>query len=412
MTSAPTADNPLAVFGPQHRADPYPVYRRIREGGALQPIGPTLWLAPRYQECEAVLANPDWGHGYDDGINPFRPDVAAADVPGSFLVRDPPEHTRLRALVSRAFSARTVAELRAGVTATADRLTAEMLQAGGTDGTGEADVMTSLADPLPLHTTAALLGIAVQETERLRDPLRAMSRGVDPDVFLSPADIAAREAGERTLESTFADLIEQRRATPTDDLLGMIATAAGIEGPINRELLSLAALMIVGGYGTSESMIGNAVLGLLRNPDQLALLRRRPELAESAVEELVRFEPPVQFTHRVALRELTVGGQVFPRGSGVIVMLACANRDPAVFVEPDRLDITRYHGPSPARRHLAFSLGVHFCIGAVLGRMQVEAAIMALLRATGELTLAAEPRYRANVAIRTLDTLPVRLRTA
>ncbi|MDT3439047.1 cytochrome P450 [Pseudofrankia sp. BMG5.37] len=403
MTSAPAAENPLAAFAPEHRADPYPVYRRIHAGGALQPLAPSVWLAPRYDECAAVLHEPAWGHGYDAGINPFRPGVPAADVPGSFLVLDPPDHTRLRAVVGRGYTPRAVERLRAGVRATAERLVADMV------GAGEAEVMAALADPLPLYTIATMLGIPTSLAEELRGPLRAMSRGVDPDVFLSPADVAARATSERVLEDALGALLDQRRRAPTDDLLGAIAAAASPDGPISHELRALAALMIIGGYGTSESMLGNAVLALARDPDQLDLLRHRPELAASAVEELIRFDPPVQFTHRVALRDLTVGGQLFPRGSGIVVILASANRDPAVFTDPDRLDLTRYHGPLPARRHLAFSLGVHFCIGALVGRVQIEAALTALAAATRSVELAEPPVYRPNVAIRTLDTLRVRL---
>lgn len=165
----------------------------------------------------------------------------------------------------------------------------------------------------------------------------------------------------------------------------------------------------VGAHGTVESMIGNAVLTLLRHPEQTQQLRENPSKIPAAVEEMLRLEPPVQFTHRVALTDLPLAGQILPRGTGVIVMTAAANRDPSVYERPDEFDIDRYAEPSPARRHLSFSLGVHYCIGALLGRMEVEAAVTALLKATQNIELAGELRYRPNVAIRALDELPIRL---
>lgn len=403
MSSVAPGENHFAMFGPEHRDDPYPGYQRIREQGALLPLTPLIWLATRYPECEAVLHDPEWGHGYDAGLNPFRPGVAAGDVPGSFVRMDPPDHTRLRGLVRGAFTPRAVDELREGITRNARQLVAGMVEAG------EVDVMDALAHPLPLLTSCELLGMPYAEADTLREALRAVSRGADPDAFLSEAEIVARTAGERALGGYLAGLIENRRIHRGADLLSRIAAAAGERGPVSRELLQLAALMFVGGYGTTESMLGNAVLALLRHPDRIRLLRRRPELVASAVEELVRLQPPVQFTHRVALRERRLAGRDLPRGTGVVVMLASANRDPAVFPDPDRLDITRYHGPRPARRHLAFSLGVHFCLGVAVGRMQIQAALLALIEATSSLELTGAPRYRPNVAIRALDRLPVRL---
>lgn len=401
-TSTPSEPvHPLAVFAQQFRADPYPLFNRIRAAGPLQPVGPSIWVAPRFTEVETVLQTPAWGHGYAEGINPFRPGLEPQQVPGSMLTRDPPEHTRLRGFVHGAFQARRVRALQDLAFEEARRLVARM--------SDRVDLMTELADPLPAFVLAAMMGLAPEEITALRGPMQVISRGEDPDRFLSAAEISARQDAEARLEGVFAEHIHRRRADPSDDLLGMLAAAAGPTGPLHREIPELAAALTVGAHGTVESMLGNGVLLLIRNPQQARRLRAEPERIPAAVEEMLRLEPPVQFTHRVALTDLPLAGQTLPRGSGVITMTAAANRDPRVYTDPDVFDIDRYAPAAPARRHLSFSLGVHFCLGALLGRMEVQAAITALLEATDDLALAGEPVFRPNIAIRSLDSLPVQI---
>ncbi|MBL7498791.1 cytochrome P450 [Frankia sp. CNm7] len=408
MTGLPAVQDPLAAFAPDNRADPYSGYRRVAAGPRLQTLAPSILLAPRFRECEAVLQDAAWGHGYAESLNPFRPGVPVAEVPGSILILDPPDHTRLRSVVSRAFTARAMTRLRARVTADAERMVNAMIEAG------EAEVMSELAENLALHTSSALMGIPVSEAMGLRGPLRMMARGVDPDLFLSATEVAQRVEGRKTVEEYFGALLAARldgRAPQADDVLGTVAeTAAG--GELTHELVELASVMFVGGHGTTESVLGNSVLSLARDPEQFDRIRAAPELVPSAVEELIRFEPPVQFTHRVALSERTLDGHQLPRGTGVVIMIASANRDPDVYTDPDQLDLGRYHGASPARRHLAFSLGTHYCIGAILGKMQLEAVLVALTRGCKALETVGEPVYHPNVAIRSMSALPVRFHRA
>jgi cytochrome P450 len=213
-------------------------------------------------------------------------------------------------------------------------------------------------------------------------------------------------------EAYFAWLLAQRRAEPRDDILtGMCEAVDRGELSGGREPLGLAAGLVIGGFETISDLLGKGIVALLRHPDQIARWLAEPELAAPGVEELLRYEPPVQFTHRVALAEREVGGRTFARGEGIVILTAAANRDPAVYTDPERLDITRYAGRNPAKRHLSFSEGLHFCLGAHLGRLETQIAIDTLLRRAPGLSLTEnEPVWRDTVAIHGLDALPVRLR--
>lgn len=415
MTDTAAVLDPMTMFAPSKRADPYPGYAQVARAGALVALAPSIWLAPRYAQCAHVLADAAWGHGYESGINPFRPGVTAADVPGSIVRMDPPQHTELRALVARSFAPRAMVALHHEVVAAAGRAVAALVHASA--GRGSVDAVEVLA-AVPLQTVAPLLGVPAQRLTPLRQALQAVARGADPDAFLTPAEIAARAAAEQRLEDALATEIDAQIDARIDAPsagsagTGLVATFAAATHIDRQDLLGLAAVVLAGGYGTPVSMLTNAVLALSRHPEQAALLRRHPRLAASAADELMRYDPPVQFTHRVALTDVELAGRVLPRGTGVVVMIASANRDPAVFPEPDALDLARYDDPSPARRHLTLSLGPHFCLGAQLARMQLTAVLEALARRGLHIEPVDEPRYLPNVAIRTLDTLPVRVAPA
>ncbi|MBW0133849.1 cytochrome P450 [Pseudonocardia abyssalis] len=394
------------AFEPVHRADPYPAFRRAREASAacslrLGDVPVTVFT--RYEECATILSSPQWGHGYRAGISPFRD--PGARIPGSFVRMDPPEHGRFRSLVNKAFTPRTVASLVPVV----ERVVESLLDAAL--DRGEVDVIADLAVPLALTMIGGrVLGVPAPDRPALRGWELAIARGTDPDELLPPDAVAARSLAARDCAAYFAGLVAQRRAEPADDLLSALVLVEEHGDRLTEpELVGICMLLLVAGMETSINLIGNGVLALLRHPDQLALLRARPGLMASALEEMLRYDLPTQFTIRVALSDTEVGGRRFARGDGVIVVMASAGRDGAVYPDPDRFDITRFDGPTPARRHLGFSLGVHYCLGAPLARIEASAAIGALLRRAPDLALASgELSYLPSLIHRGLVRLPAR----
>ncbi|HEY6495171.1 MAG TPA: cytochrome P450 [Trebonia sp.] len=392
------------AFLPEHRANPYPRYALVRDFAALYPLRPDILMATRYEECSAVFTDPLWGHGYEDGINPFRPGVDPDDVPGSMLRMDPPDHTRVRGLVKRAFVPRSTQALRPRIEALVNDLLDKAIEAG------EVDLMEAFARPLPLTIIGDMIGIPHEDHAAVQKWSMEVVYGTDPDILQSPESLARRPYAMQEFEGYFAGLLAQRRKDPRDDMLTGICEAEDRGELSGREMLGLAVGLVIGGYETISDLVGKGVVALLRNSGQIERWLADPELAAPAVDELLRYEPPVQFTHRVALAERELAGHTFARGEGIVVLTASANRDPAVYADPDRLDITRFAGRTPAPRHLSFSEGLHFCLGAHLGRMETEIAVDTLLRRAPRLALTAEPVWRNTVAIHGLDTLPVRLR--
>ncbi|MFF0488204.1 cytochrome P450 [Nocardia sp. NPDC004068] len=393
------------AFQPAHRADPYPEYRRVRDATPLLPfeLGDVpVTLVTRYEECAAVLTGAHWGHGYTAGISPFRDSTAA--IPGSFVRMDPPEHGRYRKLVAKAFTPKTIAEL----SPLAGRVVDDLLDAALERGT--LDVLNELAVPLAVAMIPVrLLGGDPARAADFRAWQLAIARGSDPDALLTDDAVAARGIAARDCLTYFAGLVERKKSAPTDDLLSELVAAAAAGGELTQpEVVGMALLLLVAGMETSINLIGNGMLALLRNPDQLALLRERPDLIAPALDEMLRYDAPTQFTIRVALEDTTVGGKRFRRGDGVVVLTGSAGRDGRVFADPETFDVTRYAGNRPARKHLGFSLGIHFCVGAPLARLEAEVALRALLARAPELALATETvDYQPSLIHRGIVALPV-----
>ncbi|WP_208024594.1 cytochrome P450 [Amycolatopsis pithecellobii] len=392
------------AFHPAHRSNPYPRFAALREHTALFRLKPRVHIATRYAEVAAVLADPEWGHGYDDGINPLRPGVAPDDVPGGIVRMDPPQHTRVRGLVNRPFTPRHTTGLRPRVERLVTRLLDKAIAAG------EVDLIETFARPLPFTIIAELLGIPRADYRAVMDWSMALVHGTDPDILQTPEQLARRDIAKAEFEAYFGEQIDRRRKYPRQDMFSDMAAALEDGRASDLELRGLSAGLLIGGYETATDVIGKGIVALLRNPDQLELWRSRPELASSGTDELLRYEPPVQFTHRVALADKELAGRTLPRGEGVMVVMAAANRDPQVYEDPDRLDITRFAGQAPPPRPLSFGGGVHYCLGSHLGKLEVRLAIDALLRRAPDLAPAGEPVWRDTVAIHGLDSLPVRLR--
>ena len=398
---------PFDAFDVVHRPNPYPRYRALRETAPFCPVrlgAARVTLATTYEGCHTVLQGAEWGRGYSDGLNPFRPGVPPSEVPGgSFLGMDPPDHDRLRSLVSRAFTPRASLAEVPFVRSTVDRLVDDALAGGGLD------VVADLARPLSVEVMCRLLGVPTADAPSFVTWIQGIARGTDPDYLLSPADIVVRTASARDLGAYLFRLIAERRSRPQDDLVSRLVAVQHDQGALTElEVIELVALLLAAGLDTTANLVTNGVLALLRHPDQLALLRERPDLMPAAVEEMLRYDPPSQFVTRVALADTAVAGHPFRRGDGVVVLSASGHRDPAAFENPDTFDITRYAATPPARRHLGFALGVHYCLGAPLARLQAENAIGTLVRRGGELSLVTDDlEYRPNAALRGLRTLLV-----
>ncbi|MEV0386390.1 cytochrome P450 [Nonomuraea sp. NPDC050643] len=350
--------------------------------GAIFPTRAGLLVATTHDLCTTLLRDPRFGRGSSPLSNrePGQPVE-------SFLWMDPPDHTRLRGLVSRAFTPRMLERLRPRV---------EAITAGLIDGlSDEADLVSGLAYPLPVMVISEMLGVPPEDHERFRGWSETLARGLDPmltDDLVSESGRAGRE-----FRDYFRGLLTLRRERPGEDLLSALA---GVEGLTEAELLATCVLLLVAGHETTVNLIGNGVLHLAGR----GLLRHAADRPKQVVEEVLRYDPPVQLTSRVALEDTTLGGVPVPKDTPVVALIGAANRDPAVFPDPDRFDVARDPG-----RHVAFGLGIHFCLGATLARMEGEIALSALARAAPELELTeAEPPYKANVVLRGLARLPGR----
>ncbi|POM26855.1 Cytochrome P450 107B1 [Actinomadura rubteroloni] len=381
-------------FDPTFRADPY---RGYPPPGRLVRTDAGLWVTSSYALCEHALRDPSFGHGLGDEGETWRQGPRQR----SFLTMDPPDHTRLRRLVSKAFTPRLVERLRPRVTALVD----ELLDAAAGART---DLIAALAYPLPVIVISELLGVPAADRDRFKDWSEALARGLDPDFLLPESEIVRREAARAEFNAYFRALAAERRASPRDDLLSaLVAVSDGGDALTEEELLATCVLLLVAGHETTVNLIGNGALALLRNPAQLALFRSQPDAAPAAIEELLRYDPPVQFTLRTAVVDTELGGTPLPKGSFVLLLNGMANRDPSVFAEPDRLDLTRYAGGSAAR-HLSFGQGIHYCLGAPLARLEGQVALSKLFERN--VTMAAGPvTYRDNLVLRGLESLHVDL---
>ncbi|MEV5557076.1 cytochrome P450 [Nonomuraea wenchangensis] len=311
---------------------------------------------------------------------------------------DPPDHTRLRGLVSRAFTPRMVERLRPRVEAVTAGLIAALSEEG--------DLVSGFAYPLPVMVICEMLGVPPEDHERFQGWSETAARSLDP--MLTAELISESGRSGREFRDYFRDLLELRRRQPGDDLLSALTR---VEELTEGELLATCVLLLVAGHETTVNLIANGVLALVRH----GLLRQAAERPRQVVEEVLRYDPPVQLTGRVALRDAELGGTPVPAGTAVVALIGAANRDPAVFPDPDRFDPgrtdpRRLDGAREPGRHLAFGLGIHFCLGATLARMEGEIALSALAAAAPRMELLdPAPPYRPNLVLRGLAELPVRL---
>lgn len=399
-------------FDPAFRADPYPAFRFLQEAAPVfQTPLPGMWIASRYQECNAVLRDPRWSSDQTNS-NAFAEALTAGNVPQvppelegmqPFLFMDPPDHTRLRGLVSKAFTPRVVESLRPRITELVDEIMTRARAAGGME------VIADLAYPLPVTIISEMLGVPVEDKERFTAWSRELAASLDPDFGpVEPGAFQQRTRTQLEFVGYFRRLIAERRSHARDDLLSaLVAVEEAGDKLSEKELLSICILLLVAGHETTVNLIGNGALAFARHPEQMALLAKDPSLARSAVEEVLRYDPPVQLTGRVALEDVALADVTVPRGEMVVTLIAAANRDPSQFDEPDRFDVTRNDA-----RHLAFGFGAHFCLGAPLARAEGQIALTALAAMSGLRLLSDPPAYKENLVLRGVEALPVEFGTA
>ncbi|MEU1518619.1 cytochrome P450 [Streptomyces sp. NPDC005811] len=381
-------------------ADPYAVYGRLREAGSVHRIAGTdglpAWLVTGYDDVRQALSDPrlslDKRHAKPGG---YRGLTLPPALDANLLNMDPPDHTRIRRLVTHAFTPRRVTGLREPIRRTAEALLDAMAPLG------RADLIAAYAAPLPITVICELLGVAPQDRPDFRSWTDAL---VAPD----PARPDRARDAVRSLLTYFTRLLADKRAAPADDLLSALIAVRDDEDRLSEdELTSLAFLILFAGYENTVHLIGNATQALLRHPGQLAALRADPGLIGGAVEELARYDGPVPLAiRRFPVEDITIGGVTVPAGETVLLSLAAAHRDPRRFTDPDRLDLGR-----DATGHLALGHGIHYCLGAPLARLETEIALAALLDRFPGLALDVPPdalRWRPSMRSRSLQALPVR----
>ncbi len=366
----------------------------MREGSPLYwlPRAHAWWILD-YSGCAQLMQDGRLG----------KADLLPADVPdarrGSLLMSDPPAHTRLRALVNRGFVPSVLEHLRPRITALASTLLAPAAACG------RLDLVADYASPLPAMVIAELLGVPADDHEQFRGWADAIIRGLDPTQ--PAAAVRAHHEAEAALHAYFTRLLPRLRAQPGPDLLSALIGAEASGDRLSRdELLSMAMVLLVAGFETTVNLLSTGMLTLLHHPETSARLRREPQRWPAAVEELLRLEPPVQFVQRVVREPVQLHRQLLESGSKVILVVGAANRDPAVFSDPDHLDLDRHPNP-----HLSFSRGVHYCLGAPLARLEAQIALRALLDQLPSVRLDPDrpPTWSGNLAVRGLRELPLRV---
>jgi cytochrome P450 len=393
--------NPLS---PDFIRDPYPHYARLRNTDPmhLTPFG--SFVASRHAEASLVIRDKRFGKDFVERTSRrYGPEIMKEPVFRSMshwmLQQDPPDHTRLRGLVVKAFTARRVEDMRPRIQHIVD----ETL--GAIAAKGHMDLIEDFAFRLPVTIICDMLGIPEDHREVFYSSSRDGGRLLDP-VPLSKAEIEKGNASNMMAQMYFQQLFELRRKTPGDDLTTQLVQAEEDGSKLSNEELTANIILLFGaGHETTVNLIGNGLLALHRNPDQLALLKARPELITNAIEEFLRYDSSVQMTGRVTLEDIDdLGGKKIPKGESVLCLLGSANRDPAVYPDrPDQLDITR-----PNVRPLSFGGGIHFCLGAQLARIEAEIAISTLLRRLPDMRLddAGNPQWRPTFVLRGLKALP------
>ncbi|TQR84962.1 cytochrome P450 [Mycobacterium hodleri] len=395
----------MQLLDPSNRADPYPVYRQILDGGPIQMPESNLVVFSSFQDCGDVLRHPS------SASDRLKSTVAQREIakgaeprpfgqPG-FLFLDPPDHTRLRRLAQQAFAPKRVRALEADVVAMVDGL---LDQVSG----DSLDAVADLAYPLPVAVICRMLGVPIEDEPQFSRASALLAQGLDPFITFTgelPDNFADRMSAGHWLRGYIAGLVEERRTAPREDLISaLIAAEEDGDQLTTDEIVATCNLLLIAGHETTVNLIANAILAMQREPGHWAALAEDPDRAATIIEETLRYDPPVQLAGRTAGEEMTIGGVTVPKGDTMMLLLAAGQRDPSAFGQPDTFDPDR-----DDLRHLAFGHGVHFCLGAPLARLEARVALTAVTRRFPRATLAAEPPYKPNVTLRGMASLPLAL---
>ncbi len=393
--------NPLS---PRVYHNPYPTYAALR---AKDPVhwSPVMdsWVFSRYEDVDAILRDPK--RFSNDARTRQSPRARRAGTVGtddpSMLFLDPPDHTRLRALVSKAFTPRAIEALTPRIRTIMEELLDHI------EDSASFDAMEAVAFPLPVIVIAELLGVPTEDRAQFRVWSDQRARALEPNMTASEREIAV-DAGHK-LDAYFLRIITARRAEPRDDLISaLVAVEEAGDKLTEQELLILLRLLLVAGNETTTNLIGNGLLALLRHPEQMQTLRRNPSLMPAAVEELLRYDPPVQLDGRTTLEDVEFAGRRLTKGQSIVLLIGSANRDPDVFSHPERLDVSRSEASN-----ISFGRGIHHCLGAPLARIEGRIAFEAMLERFAELRLLTpQPPFKDNIVLRGLQALPVGTRPA
>lgn len=381
------------------RDNPYPVYAALRRESPVARATDGSLLLTRFVDCSAALRDPHIGHGdpamaeHVAGVTDWREHLSLRQFRSSMLSLDPPVHTRLRRLVSGAFTARRVA----GMLPVIERITADLMD----KLPPEPDFIADFAFPLPMAVIGELLGVPRSDQSGFQHLAREWTQVLD---VTTPRILARADGAASEIRGYLAQLAQERRRSPRADLLSALLQAEGAERLTEDELLTMTALLFAAGFETATHLLGNGLVALLHHPDQLECWRRTPQLSPGAVEELLRFDSSVQIARRVVLRDTVIAGVRVTAGQRITVCLGAANRDPERFSAPDRLNLARSDGGS-----MSFGGGIHYCLGAPLARLEGQVAFPALIDRFPQLTLG-EPRHRrVSLTVRGFLRLPVSL---
>ncbi|MCA2318512.1 cytochrome P450 [Mycobacterium intracellulare] len=407
MTTAPTEATEsqgllLQLLDPANRADPYRLCAQFRDRGPLQLPDANLAVFLSYRDCDEVLRHPSSSsENANSTVAKQQAEAGTAPPrqgPPGFLFLDPPDHTRLRKLVSKAFAPRVVSALQPDIRSLVDGLLDRVAEKG------QFEVVEDFAYPLPVAVICRLLGVPLEDEPQFSRASALLAQALDPFSTITgvPAEVAnERQQAGTWLRDYFHGLIDKRRSRPGEDLLsGLIAVEESGDQLTEEEIVSTCNLLLIAGHETTVNLIGNAVLAMLRNPGQWAALGADADRAPAIVEETLRYDPPVQLAGRIALADMVIGGVEVPAGDVMMLLLAGANRDPAEYDRPDVFDPDRKN-----LRHLGFGRGAHYCLGAPLARLEASVALAAVAARFPNARLDAEPQYKTNVTLRGLSQL-------
>jgi cytochrome P450 len=394
----------LQLLDPANRADPYPLYAKFRERGPIQLPALNVTVFSTSRDCDEVLRHPSSSSNRWNSTIVQRQLASGAwskpAVPPGFLFLDPPDHTRLRKLVSKAFAPKVVNALQPDITAMVDGLLDQIAERG------HFDVIGDLAYPLPVAVICRLLGVPLEDEPMFSQASGLLAQALDPFVAITGAPsgkFEERMQAVQWLRGYFHELIERRRSDPGDDLLsGLIAVEESGDQLTEEEIVSTCNLLLIAGHETTVNLIANAILAMLRHPEQWAALGADAGRASAVVEETLRYDPPVQLAGRNALEDMVIGDTTMIKGDTMMVLLAAAQRDPAEYDRPDAFDPDR-----GTVRHLGFGRGAHYCLGAPLARLEAGVALSAVTARFPGARLDSEPQYKTNITLRGMSALSV-----